>query len=278
MRLVRFTTDGAEGVGVLDGEEIVDVGVPMHALLYSWPDASATIGRALDHPTRRLSTDQVRLLTPVVPRRILATGTNYQEHLDEMKATAPPHPSAFLKLPGCELAPGAPLVLGPGDRHVDYEGELAVVLGASVRDAGPEEAALAIAGLMLANDVSARDVPTPHIVLSKGRAGFCPLGPWLVTADDLALGSITFTVEVNGEQRQHGHSASMIHSIAEIISSFSSAAPLLPGDVILTGTTSGVGVGRTPAVFLEPGDEVVVASPQLGTLRTPVVAAASRAG
>jgi 2-keto-4-pentenoate hydratase/2-oxohepta-3-ene-1,7-dioic acid hydratase in catechol pathway len=126
---------------------------------------------------------------------------------------------------------------------------------------------------MLANDITARDAPMPHAVLAKGREGFCPLGPMLVTLDELDLTDITFEVRVNGELRQRAHTADMIHSFAAIVSSYSQALALEPGDVILTGTPAGVGVGRNPPAFLKPGDEVVVSSRELGTLRTPVISA-----
>jgi 2-keto-4-pentenoate hydratase/2-oxohepta-3-ene-1,7-dioic acid hydratase in catechol pathway len=193
-------------------------------------------------------------------------------------APAPSAPSAFLKLPGAAQGPGAPLELGPEDRFVDYEGEIAMVVGAPARDLDVDRAAACIAGLMLANDVSARDVPLAQITLGKGRRGFCPLGPWLVTVEELDLGRVSFAVEVNGAPRQSATTATMIHSFAEILASYSRATALEPGDVVLTGTPGGVGIGQRPPSFLEPGDEIVVSSPQLGSLRTPVVAAGRLAG
>jgi 2-keto-4-pentenoate hydratase/2-oxohepta-3-ene-1,7-dioic acid hydratase in catechol pathway len=275
MHLVTFEHDHTRRAGVLEDGWIIEItGVPglVEDWLASWP---ATRERLLEPATRggawRL--DQVRLEVPLRPRRILATGTNYREHLEEMRATAPGAPSAFLKLPGCELAAGRPLALGAGDDHVDYEGEIALVVGAVVRDATSEQARRAIAGVMLANDISWRDVPMSHTVLGKGRPASCPLGPAVVTTDELDLDNIAFTVHVNDELRQHGRTSSMIHGFEEIVRSYSEALSLQPGDVILTGTTAGVGVGCTPPRFLAPGDSIVVSSPQLGVLRTPVTAA-----
>lgn len=210
---------------------------------------------------------------PLRPRRLLGTGTNYRDHVAEMRARVPDAPSAFVMLPGSEAAPGEPLRLGPADRHADYEGEIALVIGQPARDVAPGTAAGAIAGLMLANDLSRRDVPAAHIVLAKSGPGMCPLGPYLVTTDDVDMDAITFTVHVNGELRQSGHTGRLVHRFVEIVASYSRALPLEPGDVILTGTPSGVGVGRDPATFLGDGDEVVVSSPQLGVLRTPIVRA-----
>lgn len=240
-----------------------------------WPEHEERLreflGPAHSHPGIPAATARVAL--PFRPRRILATGANYSDHLREMAAATPAEPSAFQKLPGSALGPDAPLALGPDERYVDYEGEIALVIGRPVRDVGSGTAANAIAGLMLANDISARDVTMAHTVLSKGRRGFCPLGPMLVTADEVVFDDLGFTVHVNGELRQTATTSAMVHSFAEIVASFSRAVPLLPGDVILTGTPAGVGIGRTPPQFLRPGDEVVVASPVLGTLRTPVIRA-----
>ncbi len=278
--LVRHTR-APPRAGLLDGDRVLDVGAlgaglpdTVDEIVGGWERHLPTL-RSLGPPerwpaaaVRPLATVQV--LLPLRPRRLLGTGTNYRDHVAEMQALAPPAPSAFLKLPGSAIGPGEPLRLGADDRCVDYEGEIALVIGRPVRDAEPADAAAAIAGLMLANDVSHRDVPTAHIVLAKGGQGFCPLGPALVTTDELDLGAITFTVAVNGAPRQRGHTAAMIHDFGTIVTSYSQAVPLLPGDVILTGTPSGVGIGRRPPVFLRDGDEVVISSPQLGTLRTPV--------
>jgi len=216
---------------------------------------------------------EVRLGIPFEPPRILGTGGNYRDHLGELHTERTPEaPSAFLKLPGSAQGPEVPLALAPADACVDYEGEIALVIGAPARDLPTERAHEAIAGLMLANDVSARDAPLSHVTLAKGGRGFCPLGPWLVTTDELDLGNVSFTVEVNGEPRQSASSATMIHTFAEIVASYSRAIPLEPGDVVLTGTPAGVGLARRPPAFLRPGDVVVIDSPQLGTLRTPIVA------
>ena len=235
-------------------------------IVLAWPALGERVLALDPAQARGRAIAEARFEIPFHPRRILGVGGNYADHLGEMQAARPAAPSAFLKLPGSAQGPGAPLVLGPDDRHVDYEGEIAMVVGA------PGE----IAGLVLANDITARDVPTPHITLGKGRRGFCPLGPWLVTVDELDLDDISFTVHVNGEPRQSASTATMVHGFAEILASYERAIPLDPGDVVLTGTPGGCGIGLDPPRFLRPGDEIVVASPQLGSLPTPVVADAQR--
>jgi len=274
VRLVSFTHGLQPGAGIISGDGVIDVaraGLPpdLGGLLREWEKYREPLeeaaGLPVDTPLAEVEVD-----LPFVPNRILGTGGNYSDHLTEMAVGAPDTPSAFLKLPGAELGPGQPLALGPTDQHVDYEGEIALVIGRTARDLSPENAPSAIAGLMLANDISARDVAMPHAALAKGHRGFCPLGPMVVTTDELDLEDITFTVSVNGERRQNGHTGSLIHSFASIVASYSRALSLEPGDVILTGTPAGVGVGRHPPLFLRAGDEVVVASPQLGVLRTPI--------
>lgn len=281
MRLASVERERGRAAAVVTGGRAVllaelDPSLPrdLTAIVRAWPAhrerlvalsgaAAAATGAPLE---------DVRLGLPFRPRRVLGVGTNYAEHAGEMRAARPAAPSAFLKLPDGVRGPDAPLALGPRDVCVDYEGEIAVVVGAPLRDADEADALAGIAGLLLANDLTARDVATPQITLAKGQAGFCPIGPWLVTADELDLADIAFTVAVGGEVRQSATTATMIHGFAEILASFSRAVPLEPGDVVLTGTPGGSEVARQPPRFLRPGDRVVVSSPQLGELTTTVIA------
>lgn len=206
------------------------------------------------------------LQAPLVPRSVIGTGTNYRSHIVEMGGTEPLRPTAnFVKLPSSYAGPGDEIEIPPACL-LDYEAEIAVVIGRHVAGADPESARQAIFGLCLANDLSARDAPTTHLTLAKSGRRFCPMGPWITTLDELDLTDISFVLSVNGEARQHGHVSDMIHSITEIVASFSQSLPLHPGDVILTGSPSGVGVGMNPPTFLADGDVVEVASSHLGTL------------
>jgi 2-keto-4-pentenoate hydratase/2-oxohepta-3-ene-1,7-dioic acid hydratase in catechol pathway len=277
VRLVSFSTGGADRAGLLRGDRVVDLHAADPAIdgtllgiLRSWGRARSAIAALPTRAGGGVPLADVSLGLPFTPPRILGTGANYRDHLEEMKVQAPTVPSAFLKLPGSELGPDRPLLLGGEDRRVDYEGEIAIVIGRAARDVSVADAPGCIAGLMLANDVSRRDCPMAHATLAKGGAGFCPLGPQLVTLDELDLADVSFTVHVNGELRQEAHTARLIHPFADVVAAYARVLPLDAGDVILTGTPAGVGVGRTPPVFLRPGDEVVVESPQLGRLRTPV--------
>jgi 2,4-diketo-3-deoxy-L-fuconate hydrolase len=206
-------------------------------------------------------------------RAVLVTGTNYRSHTAEMGVATPPAPTAnLIKLPASVCGPDSEIPLPPG-ALIDYEGEIAAVLGRDAYQIRPDDVDAVVAGLCLANDVTARDAPTTHLVLAKGAPGFCPLGPALVSLDAVNPAGITFTVSVNGQARQHGAAADMIHLIHELIAEFSYALPLRRGDVILTGSPAGVGVGFDPPMFLQPGDTVTVESPQLGCLSNRFVAA-----
>ncbi|HVM64551.1 MAG TPA: fumarylacetoacetate hydrolase family protein, partial [Acidimicrobiales bacterium] len=179
--------------------------------------------------------------------------------------------ASFVKLPGSVCGHLAAVEL-PDGCFVDYEGEIAVVIGMPARDVAPDEVDRVVAGLCLANDVSCRDAPTTHLVLAKGAPGFCPLGPALVTLDEVRLDDVAYTVSVNGEERQRAHTRDMVHPVRAVVSSYSRALPLRPGDVILTGSPGGVGIALDPPRALQPGDTVEVASPQLGRLANTFVA------
>ena len=282
MRLASVESEQGRAAALILGQRVVtlaevDPSLPheLTEIVLSWPvfreRLLAIDGKAFESAGTPLA--EARLGIPFDPPRIIGVGGNYADHVGEMSATRPPDPSAFLKLPEAAQGPGVPLKLRAEDRFVDYEGEIAMVVGRPARDVSPDDAHECIAGLMLANDITARDAPTPHIILAKGQRGFCPIGPWLVTVDELDLHDVSFTVHVGGEARQSATSATMIHGFSEILASYSRAIPLEPGDVVLTGTPGGTGIGRQPPCFLRPGDQVVVASPQLGRLPTPVVAA-----
>jgi 2-keto-4-pentenoate hydratase/2-oxohepta-3-ene-1,7-dioic acid hydratase in catechol pathway len=223
--------------------------------------------------------DVVRLLPPVEPRQILCIGLNYRRHAEETKAKVPDHPILFMKALGAAQAPGAPIVLPrhvPSD-EVDYEGELAVVIGRACKNVPRERALDHVLGYTCANDVSARDwqkrLGGGQWCRGKSFDTFAPLGPRLVTADEIPdPNALRLTTTVSGERMQDETTADMIFDVPALIAFLSGSTTLTPGTVILTGTPHGVGMARTPPRWLRPGDQVTVEIENIGALTNAVVA------
>ena len=219
-----------------------------------------------------------KILAPVVPSAILAIGLNYHQHAEEAGFKIPEYPVLFMKNPGAVTNPGDPIILHPScmePPEVDYEVELAVVIGKTVKDVTADEALGYVLGYTVANDVSARRWQggrgSGQWVRGKSFDTFCPLGPELVTVDEIGdPQKLRLTCVLNGQVMQDANTSDMIFPVAELISFLSTGTTLLPGTVILTGTPSGVGYTRNPAVFLMPGDTVDVTVEGVGTLSNPV--------
>jgi len=258
MKIARFQVDGEISFGILDqaghgdGIEIVElVGDPLIA--------------GYDTTGRRVRLDEVRLLAPVIPRsKIVAVGKNYADHVAEMAGVtggdaAPEEPLLFLKPNTSVIGPGDTIVRPAISNRVEHEGELAIVIGAVAKEVPASRAMEVVYGFTCANDVTARDlqVADGQWARAKGFDTFCPLGPVIET--DLELADARIETRVNGEVRQSGSTAQLIHSIERIVAHASQAFTLLPGDVILTGTPAGVGP-------LEPGDTVEVEIEGIGIL------------
>jgi 2-keto-4-pentenoate hydratase/2-oxohepta-3-ene-1,7-dioic acid hydratase in catechol pathway len=271
MRFIRFAVDDLSvRVGMLEGQRVTSVldadGDPISCLTHvSAAMTAADIESLQLGPTWPV--DDVLVQRPIEPRTVIGAGTNYLDHLVEMAATAPPAPTAnFLKLPASWAGPDDDITI-PDGAFVDYEGEIAVVISRPTHSVAVDDVDRHVLGICLSNDVSARDIPTTQLTLGKSMPGFCPLGPVLVTPDELDLDNISYTVRVNGEIRQSANTSAMVHSIREVVASYSKSLPLQAGDVLLTGSPSGVGVARQPPLALRHGDVVEVDSPQLGLLR-----------
>lgn len=223
----------------------------------------------------------VRRLAPVVPTAIYGIGLNYREHAAEMGADLPDYPVVFMKSPGSVQDPESPIIL-PRHLHsdqVDYECELAVVIGRDCKNVSVEDALDYVLGYTCANDVSARDWQKFHCggqwVKGKSFDTFCPLGPILVTADRIPNPQLLpIRTILNGQIRQESYTGDMIFSVAEIISFLSASSTLLAGSVILTGTPPGVGMAADPPRFLKPGDDISVEITGIGRLRNSVEAEA----
>lgn len=220
-----------------------------------------------------------KLLAPLEPAAILCIGLNYRRHAEEGGKPVPEHPVLFMKTPSAVQHPGEPIVLPRRLRsdRVDYECELAAVIGRECKNASRDEALQYVLGYTCANDVSARDWQAQwgggQWCRGKTFDTFCPLGPSLVTADDIpSPNDLRLKTTLNGQVMQDGTTADMIFDVPRLIEFLCGSTTLRPGTVILTGTPHGVGFARTPPVYLQPGDEISVQIDQIGRLTNPVVA------
>jgi len=235
----------------------------------------------------RIPAANVKLLAPLAnPRRnIICVGKNYHEHAKEFHASGfdasagkdaiPDHPIIFSKASTTVIGPGDP-VPGSADptNSVDYEVELAVVIGRTCRNVKKADAYSQVFGYMIVNDVTSRHLQSRHKqwFLGKNLDGFCPMGPWLVSADEIGdVEKLRVTAEINGELRQDALVRDLIFDIPTLIETITSVMTLLPGDIIATGTPAGVGIGFNPPKFLQPGDHMKLAITGLGILENKVI-------
>jgi acylpyruvate hydrolase len=238
-----------------------------------------TLSQVLSHPRvteERLSRDEVTLL-PVIPHpgKIICMGLNYREHVAEGVYDEPEYPVLFPKFSETLIGAGAPIIVPPESSAVDYEAELAFVIGRRVRRVETARALDAVAGYTVANDVSMRDYQyrTHQWLPGKAWAHSTPLGPYLVTPDEVGdPHELDIALTLNGERMQSANTRQLIFDIPTIIATISEFVDLAPGDVVLTGTPSGVGFRRDPKVLLGDGDHVVIEIERVGRLENPVVA------
>ncbi len=282
MRLATFGHAGRTRVGVVVGEQIVDLAAAapelpreMTALLAAGAEARLRAARAAEHPAARIPLDDVHLHAPVLrPPKLLAVGLNYADHVAESGLPAPVHPSIFNKQSTCVTGPYDPVQRPRVSGALDYEGELAFVIGSRCRHVPRERAAEVIAGYTILNDVSVRDwqFHTPTMTMGKSFDSHGPMGPWLVTPDELgdphALGIRTW---VNGELRQDGNTKGLIFDCFDVVAYLSTAFTLEPGDVISTGTPAGVGIAMVPPRLLVAGDVVRIEIERIGQIENPVI-------
>lgn len=207
--------------------------------------------------------DEVTLLAPVDPRKVVCVGLNYALHIQEMKHTLPEDPVIFMKPHSSVIGPDAQISYPKISQRVDYEAELAVIIGEIIKDASEEEALKAIFGYTCANDVTARDLQKKDGQWTRGKSfdTFCPLGPWVVT--DIDPSNLDIQLLLNGEVKQSSNTHQFINSIPKLVSFISQVMTLYPGDVVLTGTPEGVGP-------MKPGDEVIVRIQSIGELRNTI--------
>lgn len=253
MRIARYSIEGRVRYGVVEGSEVLEL--PGHPFARAGAELTTT-GVAHD-------LDDVRLLAPVIPTKVVGISSNYGDHAAEMGWAPSAEPLMFLKPTTALIGMDDPIVLPPESSEVHFEAELAVVIGRMCRRVPAAEAESVILGYTCANDVTARDLQRSDGQWSraKGFDTFCPLGPWIDTGLDPA--DVTVECEVNGATTQRAATTAMIHGVPELVQVVSAVMTLLPGDVILTGTPAGVGP-------LVSGDEVAVTVSGLGTLVNPV--------
>jgi 2-keto-4-pentenoate hydratase/2-oxohepta-3-ene-1,7-dioic acid hydratase in catechol pathway len=213
------------------------------------------------------------LLPPIPdPEKIVCVGLNYRAHAEETKQEPPDVPTIFGKFRNALAAPGATVTLPAASEKVDYEAEVCVVIGRDLKDATADEGLAGVAGYTLLNDLSARDLQlaTTQWMAGKTFDGAAPCGPALVTADEVAHDAIEFSLSLNGEEMQASSTTDLIFPVPELVAHISTLMTLRPGDLIATGTPSGVGIARKPSVWLRPGDRIEISSPQLGLLQTAI--------
>lgn len=275
MRLATARVAGETRAVRVDGSVLADLGAPDVGALLAEPGwrerAEATAPGTLD--LREVT------LAPLVPRpgKVVCVGLNYAQHITEMGRELPEHPTLFAKFAEALVGPTDPVVHPAGSTALDWEAELAVVVGATVRSADEASATAAIAGFTVMNDVTARDwqYRTPQWLQGKTFEGTTPLGPFLVTTDEVPGGprpDLLLTASVNGEAMQSARTGDLVFDPVALVQYVSAILTLRPGDVIATGTPGGVGHARSPARYLGPGDELVTCVEGIGELRNRVVA------
>ncbi len=282
MKLITFTNGGSTRIGLLVGDEVVDLqaaapGVPteMVALLEAGEPALEASRAALEAGGPRLALQDVHLESPILrPPKIVAVGLNYADHVAESGLETPVHPMIFNKQSTCAHPPYDPFHLPRVSPALDYEGELAVVIGKRCRHVPRERAQEVIAGYTICNDVSVRDwqLRVPTFTIGKSFDTHGPLGPAVVTADEIPdPHTLELRTWVNGELRQSSNTKYLIFDCFTLIEHISTAFTLEPGDIISTGTPGGVGIAQKPVAFLKTGDVVKVAIDGLGEIENAVI-------
>ena len=282
MRLISFTKNGGSAAGILKEGGIfplADLGFA-DALSFvaageqALAGAERIVGKLSGKSLPPLST--VKLLAPILrPPKILCVGLNYRDHAIESQMEIPAVPTVFAKFSTALTGSGAPIVIPAATQKPDYEAELAVVIGRRGERIPRKNWQDYVFGYTILNDVSARDIQlaTTQWTLGKSLSTFAPLGPHIVTRDEIPDPHVLdIRLSIAGEMLQHSNTREFIFGIPELIEYISRFVTLEPGDIISTGTPSGVGLGRKPPRWLRPGDEVVIEIDRIGVLRNPVVA------
>jgi len=276
MRLLSFSADGKDSFGAVSGDGVVTlnakVGRPSLAAALA-ADGVEALRRAAHGATPDRKLADIKFL-PVIPQpnKILCAGVNYRAHAAEVSRELPKQPSMFIRFTDTLVGHGGAMIRPKLSDNFDYEGELALVIGKAGRHIPAERALDHIAGYTIFVDGSVRDYQKFSVTSGKNWPGTGPLGPWLVTTDELPdPGGLTLTTRLNGVQVQHSGTDKLIYSIPQIVSFCSDSTALSPGDIIATGTPEGVGHGRKPPLWMKPGDTLEVEITGIGALRATIV-------
>jgi acylpyruvate hydrolase len=307
MKLVSFSYEGNTRIGMISGEQVIDLNyayrtmleaegairsvqiaeafVPANMLefLQGGEQSMELVKKAIDYVQKHGATvkykvfhsvSEVKIEAPVRnPGKIICVGHNYREHILEMGRGLPDFPVVFAKFGNTIVGPQDNIPFYPVSEQLDYEAEFAFVIGKRARNVSQAEALQYVAGYTIVNDVTYRDIQRRTIQWLQGKTveGTAPMGPWLVTADELKdPAGLEVVLTVNGEQRQRSNTANLVFSVPYLVEFLSNLMTLEPGDVILTGTPGGVGVAREPQVFLKDGDVVRIEIDRIGTLENKV--------
>ena len=275
MKLVTFSIEGSlarPGILLEDSKEVIDLSSAGFTSMLE----IITSGKMLELSTSRFPLSTVKLHAPLSnPPRIFCIGLNYRDHAAESKMELPKFPVVFFKMAPSIIGPGEAIVLPRITEQPDYEAEFAFIIGKGGYQIPASEAQSHVFGYTILNDVSARDIQfsTSQWSLSKSLPTFCPMGPSIVTAGEIAdPHGLDIKLSINGETLQDSNTSELIFRIPELIEYISSITPLLPGDIISTGTPAGVGLGRTPKRWLKPGETVTITIEGLGSLTNPTIA------
>jgi acylpyruvate hydrolase len=305
MKLVTFTKDGVSRIGAVENQHIIDLHVAfieklrhegylraqqiaeayipndMVGFLQGGKESMEYAKQAIDFALSTESSvplifkkDEVKINAPVPnPGKMICVGHNYREHILEMKREIPPYPVIFAKFANTIIGPEDDIPLYPISEQLDYEAEFAFVIGKRARNVSQDDALHFVAGYTIVNDITYRDLQRRTIQWLQGKSvdGSAPMGPWLVTSDELTDPSgLEISLSVNGEERQRSNTANLVFSVQYLVEFLSNLMTLEPGDVILTGTPGGVGVARNPQIFLKDGDVVRIEVEKIGVLENKV--------
>ena len=277
MKLARYSNKGKIKLGAVKDEGIVELGRRLPAvtdnmidLIGMWPEVGSAVSQLVADSAPDESLENIHLLAPIArPGKIMAIGLNYADHVQEARQKMPPHQIWFTKAVTAINGPFDPIQLPRASAQTDYEAELVVIVGRRCKHVTKERAPEVIFGYCAGNDVSVRDwqLQTTQWVLGKSFDTHAPLGPWIVTAEELGdPHALEIRCFVNGERRQNSNTRHLIFSVFDQIAHLSRAMTLEPGDVIFTGTPGGVGMAMSPPQFLKPGDKVRVEIDRIGAI------------